>query len=83
MENSLANSIVLIKNLKAEYEEVCVEVTKAQSQFETLKEIAAEKQQKISGIEKESLLLDEKFMSLSHQIQVADSVISHYCDIKR
>ena len=83
MENSLANSIVLIKNLKAEYEEVCVEVTKAQSQLETLKEIAAEKQQKISGIERESLLLDEKFMSLSHQLQVADSVISHYRDIKR
>ena len=83
MENSLGNSIAMIKHLKAEYEEVCVEVTKAQSQLDTLKEIVAEKQQNISGIEKENLLLDEKFMSLSHQIQVADSVISHYRDIKR
>lgn len=83
MENSLGNSIAMIKHLKAEYEDVCVEVTKAQSKLDALKEIFAEKQQKISGIEKENLLLHEKFMSLSHQIQVADSVISHYGEIKR
>ena len=83
MANSLANSIAMIKHLKAEYEEVCVEVTKAQSQLDTFKEIVAEKQQKTAKIEKENVLLDEKFISLSHQIQVADSVINHYRDVKR
>jgi Ran GTPase-activating protein (RanGAP) involved in mRNA processing and transport len=83
MESAFDRGICGIKALKADYEEVTLELLKATTYLETLEKFNAEEVKKMEDFHRENNRLDEKLEYQEIQETTLDQAIKHYREAKK